>query len=99
MVRDLKAWCRARIAKQYRDENKETEANQSESATGKIEEIDDIGYDEDPVSLFSPKNNMFDGTVLSRKHKKGDRRFNVYGHGETTFMFDEDGLEMRMILI
>lgn len=78
-------------AKQYRDENKETETNQSESATGKIEEIDDIGYDEDPVSLFSPKNNMFDGNVLSRKHKKGDRRFNVYGHGETTFLFDEDG--------
>ncbi|MFG4002087.1 RHS repeat domain-containing protein [Flavobacterium aquidurense] len=49
------------------------------------------GSDEEPVSLFTPGNNRFDGVVKSRNYKKGDRSFTVYGHGAVQFMFDELG--------
>ncbi|WP_276381600.1 DUF6443 domain-containing protein [Flavobacterium sp. H4147] len=52
---------------------------------------EDESEEEEPVSLFSSGNNRFDGVVKSRKYKKGDRSFTVFGHGAIHFMFDELG--------
>jgi hypothetical protein len=62
-----------------------------ESLSNESEE--DESEDEEPVSLFSSggRSNPFDGVVKSRKYKKGDRSFTVFGHGAVQFMFDELG--------